>query len=102
MYEKTKKEIYDLVKSNTELLDWKAPKLVTTREISKQLNISRNLCSHYLNEMVKEKELIKISTRPVSFLHRKIVERLYRIHLEENVYLNFYELSQCLGISKKD
>ena len=102
MYEKTKKEIYDLIKLNTESLDWKTPKLMTTGEISRQLNISRNLCSHYLNEMVKEKALIKISTRPVSFLHRKTVERLYRVHLEENEYLNFYDLSTCLGISKKD
>ena len=53
MYEKTKKEIYNLIKLNTESIDWKTPEIVTTGEISRQLNISRNLCSHYLNDMVK-------------------------------------------------
>ena len=89
MYEKTKKEIYNLIKLNTESIDWKTPEIVTTGEISRQLNISRNLCSHYLNDMVKEGELIKISTRPVSFLHRKTVERLYGTHLKENEFLSF-------------
>lgn len=51
MYEKTKKEIYNLIKLNTESIDWKTPEIVTTGEISRQLNISRNLCSHYLNDM---------------------------------------------------
>lgn len=102
MYEKTKKEIYNLIKLNTESIDWKTPEIVTTGEISRQLNISRNLCSHYLNDMVKEGELIKISTRPVSFLHRKTVERLYGTHLKENEFLSFCDLRKCLGISNKD
>ena len=102
MYEKTKKEIYNLIKLNTESIDWKTPEIVTTGEISRQLNISRNLCSHYLNDMVKEGELIKISTRPVSFLHRKTVERLYGTHLKENEFLSFCDLRICLGISNKD
>lgn len=102
MYEKTKKQIYNLIKQNTEELDWNAPKMLTTNEISRQMNISRNLCSHYLNEMVKEDELIKISTRPVSFLHRETLEMQYQMNLTEREYLSFYELSRHLGISKKD
>ena len=39
MYEKTKKEIYNLIKLNTESIDWKTPEIVTTGEISRQLNI---------------------------------------------------------------
>ena len=102
MYEKTKKQIYNLIKQNTEELDWNAPKMLTTNEISRQMNISRNLCSHYLNEMVKEDELIKISTRPVSFLHRETLEMQYQMNLTEREYLSFHELSRHLGISKKD
>lgn len=47
----------------------------TANDISEALNISRNLASQYLNELVKEKRVIKVNSRPVYFFHKKNVER---------------------------
>ena len=40
---------------------------LTANGISKELNISRALASQYLNELVKDGTIIKISSRPVCF-----------------------------------
>ena len=42
----------------------------TTINISKALNISRSLTSQYLNDLVKENEVIKISSRPVYYIDK--------------------------------
>lgn len=39
----------------------------TTITISKELNISRSLTSQYLNELVKDDLVVKISSRPVYY-----------------------------------
>ena len=44
----------------------------TANDISEALNISRNLASQYLNELVKEKRVIKVNSRPVYFFHKKM------------------------------
>lgn len=42
-------------------------KQFTANDISENLNISRNLASQYLNELVKETRAIKVNSRPVYF-----------------------------------
>mgnify|MGYP000844607809 FL=1 len=47
---------------------------VTASEISKELNIKRNVASHLLNELYMEGKAIKINTRPVYFIDRDAYE----------------------------
>lgn len=50
----------------------------TTINISKALNISRSLTSQYLNDLVKENEVIKISSRPVYYIDKNEIEKNIR------------------------
>lgn len=64
----------------------------TTLDICKNLNMSRSLVSLYLNEMVQEGTVIKISSRPVYYLNRTELEKKYHIQLQEQEYLSIQEL----------
>ncbi len=64
----------------------------TTITISKELNISRSLTSQYLNELVKDQKVIKISSRPVYYLSRGNLEQIYHVILKDNEYLSVQEL----------
>ena len=75
IYLRTKEEIYTYVKEQTRKSELERLKLLTASEISRTLNISRNLASQYLNELVKSGELIKIASRPVYFLHKTTLEK---------------------------
>ena len=55
--------------------------------------MSRSLVSLYLNELVKEDTVIKISSRPVYYLNRAGLERKFHIQLAQNEYLGIQELS---------
>ena len=61
-------------------------KYFTANHISESLNISRNLASQYLNELVKEERAIKVNSRPVYFFHKKNVEREAQVALETCVF----------------
>ena len=58
----------------------------TTHAAAREIQISRNLASFYLNELVKEGILIKIKGRPVYFFHKKILEKRYHIKLAQTEY----------------
>ena len=45
--------------------------------------IRDSLASQYLNELVKEKVVMKINSRPVYFLHRKKMEELYKTTFQD-------------------
>ncbi|MFQ7538179.1 MAG: sigma 54-interacting transcriptional regulator, partial [Clostridium sp.] len=68
----------------------------TTISISTALNISRSLTSQYLNELVKEERIIKISTRPVYYMDRSVLERKYQLELKNSEYLSLRELMKEL------
>lgn len=48
---------------------------VETLEISEKLNLRRNVVSHYLNVLVNENKVIKIKSRPVQFISKKILDK---------------------------
>ena len=64
---------------------------LTASTISDEMHISRSLASQYLNELVKEKRVIKVNSRPVYFLHRKKMEELYATPFQED---DFYDLEE--------
>ena len=69
----------------------------TTISISNALNISRSLTSQYLNELVKDERIIKISTRPVYYMDRSVLERKYQLELKSCEYLSLSELMKELN-----
>lgn len=84
---RTREEIEQLVKRNTEKYHTDADLYpFTTNAAADEIKISRNMASSYLNDMVKEGTLIKIGGRPVYFLHKKTIEKKYRLQLEANEF----------------
>ncbi len=69
-----KQELQNYIRKNSELSVKEFYKNCTTNQLSKELKISRSLASQYLNELFREKTLIKINERPVIFLDRASVE----------------------------
>lgn len=69
----------------------------TTMSISNALNISRSLTSQYLNELVKAKHIIKISTRPVYYIDLSVLERKYQTELKTCEYVSLHELMNELN-----
>ena len=65
MMEELKERIVNYVTENSEIKKkWGNN---TAQKISEKLNVSRNIVSQYLNELVKDGEFGKINTRPVIF-----------------------------------
>ncbi|MEA4945457.1 MAG: sigma 54-interacting transcriptional regulator [Propionicimonas sp.] len=71
----------------------------TTNVICRRLNISRNLASQYLNDLVKERVVFKITTRPVYFLHRATVEHACGAPLKN---LTYYSMDEFFGEINSD
>lgn len=66
----------------------------TTAGLSKRLQVSRNLASHYLNDLVRANLVIKAGTRPVYYFSRRDLERLFQTSLPRASYASFDELLQ--------
>ena len=62
--------------------------------MSDEMHISRSLASQYLNELVKEKVVMKINSRPVYFLHRKKMEELYKTTFQDDDFYDLEEVKQ--------
>lgn len=60
---------------------------ISAKDIAEELNIQRNLVSHFLNEFVNEGNAIKVNTRPVYFLSRSVYENDKDSYLMINQYL---------------
>lgn len=65
-----------------------------TLGISKALNISRTLASQHLNRMVKSGTLIKIVSRPVYYLDKKIIEDSFRMQLDTEMFYAMEDLTE--------
>lgn len=89
----SKEQIYDHLEKITKEFDFEHFTPFTTLEICSRLNMSRSLVSLYLNELVKEEAIIKISSRPVYYFNRVILERKFHMQLAQNEYLSIQELA---------
>ena len=67
----TKSTILNYMNDLTQNFDFTQVNLFTASSIANEMHVSRSLASQYLNELVKEKLIMKINSRPVYFLHRK-------------------------------
>lgn len=96
MYVQTKKELLDYIECCTRNFQADQMHVFSANYISREKNISRNLVSQYLNEFVKEGIMIKVNSRPVYFIHRKALERLYDVNLNKVVFYSVNELLELL------
>lgn len=95
----SKELVYEYLEELTKTFRFDNFERFTTLDICRNLNMSRSLVSLYLNELVKEGMIIKISSRPVYYLNRNVLEKNYKIDLAQNEYLSVKELSREIELS---
>ncbi len=100
----TKEEVFHYLEKISREFTLRELKFFTANHISESLNISRNLASQYLNELVKEQKAIKINSRPVYFFHKKNVERSAQVRLDSCVFsgLDEFQMKCRNGDRKRD
>lgn len=100
----TKEEVYSYLEKISRNFSLRELRHFTANDISENLNISRNLASQYLNELVKEQRAIKVNSRPVYFFHRKNVERSAQIAFDTCIFsgLDEFMIKSRSRESKRD
>ena len=98
----SKQQIYNYLQKMSQHFQLDRFSNFTTITISKELNISRSLTSQYLNELVKDDLVVKISSRPVYYLSKNALEQIYHVVLKQNEYISIHELMQELKYSSPD
>ncbi|WEV51536.1 sigma 54-interacting transcriptional regulator [Lactobacillus sp. ESL0731] len=87
-----KAKILSLIKENNQ----SEGHFLSTSDLANKLNVKRNTVSHYLNQLVKENQIIKINTRPVIFVDRSSVGQDSDQPLKQE-YASIAELKQSLS-----
>lgn len=82
----TEKEVYSFIKSLTRGLPDTRLEKFTTSSVSKSLSISRNLASHYLNDLVRMGEVVKAGSKPVYYFSKVDLERFTQYPLGLSSY----------------
>ena len=100
MNRSTKDLIDDYLYSITATQDFSNNQPFTAAAISAQLHVSRSLASKYLNELAKEGKVIKVSSRPVYFFHRKKMEEKYTSKFQDEDFYDLEEVKSKTIISK--
>lgn len=59
---------------------------ITAEKVERALNIARPNASSILNELVRKQKLIKISTRPVLYISKELIEKSLNMTLTKNEY----------------
>lgn len=75
----SKELVYEYLEELTKTFRFDNFERFTTLDICRNLNMSRSLVSLYLNELVKEGMVIKISSRPVYYLNRNVLEKITKL-----------------------
>lgn len=102
----TKTEILNALDKMTREMDLCTVGVFTTAKIAAECHVSRSLASQYLNELVRQGEVVKVNARPVLYLHRHAAERYFRHKLEKAEYASVDELlvvanmEQCKDFDK--
>ncbi|WP_367569412.1 sigma 54-interacting transcriptional regulator [Lacrimispora sp.] len=100
----TREEIFNYLEKISRNFSLQDLKHFTANDISETLNISRNLASQYLNDLVKEKLAIKVNSRPVYFFHKRSVERSSLVTFDTCIFsgLDEFMIKNRSKESKKD
>ena len=95
----TKQELQIYLKEITAKINFIDFQQYTTIAISKQLLVSRNLTSHYLNEFFKEGKLVKINSRPAYFFDKQVLLESFKL---QNIQNEFYDLQELIVLLEKE
>ena len=95
----TKQELQIYLKEITAKINFIDFQQYTTIAISKQLLLSRNLTSHYLNEFFKEGKLVKINSRPAYFFDKQVLLESFKL---QNIQNEFYDLQELIVLLEKE
>lgn len=93
----TKSIILNYMNDLTQNFDFTQVNHFTASSIAKEMHISRSLASQYLNELVKEKLVIKVNSRPVYFLHRQKMEELFHLVFQNEDFYDLEEVKQYIN-----
>ena len=74
----------------------------SANQVADELQISRSMARKYLNELYKEKYLIKIQSRPVLFFLKKTFEEKYSLKFDIFNFLSLEEFNKYLIDKKKN
>ena len=83
-----KESILLLLEQRSRNIDGKVEVGITANYISSELGIKRNIVSQYLNELNREGKAVKINTRPVYFIHKKVYEEDKERYLLANQFVD--------------
>lgn len=95
----TKNEIIEHLEKVTQVMDFSSFESFTTNDISNTLSISRNLTSHYLNDLFKSGKVVKINTRPVYYFDKSVLIEKYLIKEFQD---EFYDLDEFVVYIEKN
>ena len=98
---KTKDEIYKYVCLKTENYVNTQKLECTANSVADSLFVSRSLSSLYLNELFKEGLVIKIISRPVFYLDRKLLENKLKIRFIKNIFEDVDEFRNFINENKE-
>lgn len=88
----TERELFSYLCSLTRDVRHSDLESFTTTGLSRALSISRNLASHYLNDLVRARAVVKAGARPVYYFSRRDLERVIQAPLERSSYESVGEL----------
>ncbi|OUO33884.1 sigma 54-interacting transcriptional regulator [Olsenella sp. An293] len=88
----TERELFSYLCSMTRELAHTEREHFTTQGISQALTISRNLASHYLNDLVRGGLVVKAGTRPVYYFSRRDLERVLQTGIDRLSWSSVDEL----------
>lgn len=98
----TIEQVHSYVIENTKAYCLNNDYVLTTEELASKVNVSRTVVSRYLNQLLKEKKLLKVSTRPVIYFDKKTIENEFSISLEKiDEFLSIGEMNKYLLNQKK-
>lgn len=98
----TKDEILAHLDDATRTLAPGSTSAFTTASIANHCNVSRNLASQYLNELVRAGLVVKVNARPVIFLHRRSLERYLQASLDRTEFPSMHELLSSAGREERN
>ena len=98
----TYNEVYEYVKAATITFCKDNHYFTTTESISGELNVSRTVVSRYLNKLLLDNKLIKISARPVIFYDKKVLENYYKVFFDEREFMSVSAFMNYIESLKKN
>lgn len=97
-----KKELFDYLNRICSQTPLEENEIFTAAHMAEQMKASRNAVSQYLNEGVRNHEIIKINSRPVYFYSRKAVEKQFQKRNKQDIYESFDAFLEDYQNSKND